>query len=906
MRAWKCLVLLGLLGAGANLAVAQTYSGTCSINASPSTYVSPGTPVTLSPNCQPSLPNGTQYLWSTGETTPTITVYPTHATTYSLTVTPPSPASPVLSSVTISTGCTTLYLSVSSGSGQTGAVGTALTNDFVVHVQQNLNFSSSVLVDVPDGTNITWSITSTGGGTLSAGLSTTSSGLARTKLTLGANTGTYTVNADASCANLPATFSATAVLPVITIASGDNQTGTVNTQLFSPLVVNVTAAGSPVPNGTAVTWAVTSGNGTLSTLTTTFTNNGQASNMLTLGPNAGTQTVTATVAGGGSVIFSALANPPPASIAILSGNNQTGTPGAPLGNPLVVSVTQGGSPAPNGTSVTWNVTAGGGTLSAGVTTITGGQTSNTLTLGPSAGAQTVTASVAVGGLVTSVTFTANVALPIVAIVSGNNQTGAPNTPLGSPFIVSVTQGGSPAPNGTSVAWNVTAGGGTLSAGVTTVTGGQTSNTLTLGPSAGAQTVTASVAVGGSVTSVTFTANLALPLVAIVSGNNQTGAPNKPLGSPFIVSVTQGGAAVADGTSVTWNVTAGGGTLSAAVTSTTAGQASNTLTLGPSAGAQTVTASVAVGNSVTSVTFAANVVLPIVAIVSGNNQTSAPNKPLGSPFIVSVTQGGAAAADGTSVTWNVTAGGGALSAAVTSTTAGQTSNTLTVGPNGGPQTVTASVIGGSTVTFSAAVETTTCTISPPPSNIVQGTSISLTVTCSTPTGTPVTPTSFAWSSNPQSGNLQGATTATVTDTPSTNATYTYTVKVTLPSGFIVTSTSSPTSVNSGKLTIVSGDGQPALANSTITLKVRATNPTKTDNSGIAVPAAGVMVTWQAGPGDTLAQSDDNHRVGRGRHQHRETRARAWSHERSGHQYLAERRSPSRSKARKCRSLNPRSH
>jgi uncharacterized repeat protein (TIGR01451 family) len=83
----------------------------------------------------------------------------------------------------------------------------------------------------------------------------------------------------------------------------------------------------------------------------------------------------------------------PATLALVSGDNQTGTVGQPLSAPLVVKVTDANnSPVPN-VSVTFSVLAGGGTVAQSpVSTNTQGLASTTLTLGQTPGADSVTAS----------------------------------------------------------------------------------------------------------------------------------------------------------------------------------------------------------------------------------------------------------------------------------------------------------------------------------------------------------------------------------------------------------------------------------------------------------------------------------------------------------------------------------
>src|ERR1041385_5081843 len=85
----------------------------------------------------------------------------------------------------------------------------------------------------------------------------------------------------------------------------------------------------------------------------------------------------------------------PASITALGATAVTGVVGTPVATPLTVVVKNAGGEAIPRASVTFAVTAGGGTLSTTSTTTDSlGRASTTWTLGPTAGTQTVTASVA--------------------------------------------------------------------------------------------------------------------------------------------------------------------------------------------------------------------------------------------------------------------------------------------------------------------------------------------------------------------------------------------------------------------------------------------------------------------------------------------------------------------------------
>jgi outer membrane autotransporter protein len=78
----------------------------------------------------------------------------------------------------------------------------------------------------------------------------------------------------------------------------------------------------------------------------------------------------------------------------------------------------------------------------------------------------------------------------------------------------------------------------------------------------------------------------------LSGDNQTGVINAPLPSPLVVQVTTPSGTPAQGVPVGWRIASGLGTLGATTTTTDLkGQASNTLTLGPTTGPVTVEAAV---------------------------------------------------------------------------------------------------------------------------------------------------------------------------------------------------------------------------------------------------------------------------------------------------------------------------
>ena len=87
--------------------------------------------------------------------------------------------------------------------------------------------------------------------------------------------------------------------------SGDQQQGSVGAELTGSLVILVVDQhGKPFP-GAEVSFTVVGGDGALSTTATTTDANGRAATTLTLGPTPGTNTVEVTVAGLGSMSFTA-------------------------------------------------------------------------------------------------------------------------------------------------------------------------------------------------------------------------------------------------------------------------------------------------------------------------------------------------------------------------------------------------------------------------------------------------------------------------------------------------------------------------------------------------------------------------------------------------------------------------
>ena len=605
-------------------------------------------------------------------------------------------------------------LEIISGDAQSDTVGVALAQPFVVEVRDGNDL-------VFEGVPVVFTITA-GGGIVQPEITTTdANGLAQSILTLGSDPGTNTVTVGVEGIAQTVVFSAEASLPppvptVLSIVSGDNQSGLTGEALVNPFVVEVQDQNNAPMGGVAVTFAVSKGSGSLSPETGLTAANGQAESQFTLGSNPGMNTVTVSVEGiTETATFNAEASlPPPMPTALegVSGNNQSGLTGEPLMNPFVVEVHDQYDDPMEGVTVTFAVSGGSGSLSSemGITDANG-QAESTLTLGNDPGTNTVTASVE--GLSQMVVFNAEASLPppmatSLKVISGDNQTGLTSETLMNPFVVEVHDQYDEPMEGVTVTFVVSAGGGSVSdISVNTDANGLAQSTLILGSDPGTNTVEASI---GDL-SQTFNAEAALPppmatSLKVISGDNQTGLTGETLMNPFVVEVRDQYDDPMEGVTVTFAVSTGGGSLSDMSVDTDAnGLAQSTLTLGSDPGTNTVTASVEGLSQM--VVFNAEASLPppmatSLEGISGNNQTDLTGERLMNPFVVEIRDQYDDPMEGVTVAFIVSAGGGSLSSQIGMTDAnGRAESTLTLGSDPGGYTVEVSVEGiAETATFNA--------------------------------------------------------------------------------------------------------------------------------------------------------------------------------------------------------------
>ncbi len=276
-----------------------------------------------------------------------------------------------------------------SGDGQEGLPGKALADPFIVEAKDESGLGF-------EGVPVTFAV-SAGGGTLANRTTTTdSNGRATNILTLGEKPGTNTVRVSVKEISELVTFNADGIrVPgALSIISGNNQEGFPGETLPNPLKVVVKDQFEKPLRNVQVTFDVTAGGGKLTYPTVKTSRDGRAESELTLGPNAGINTVSVSASGIERLqSFNAEGVRRPALILKISGEHQEGLPGAALTDAFVVEIQdKTGSPL-EGILVRFVVTAGDGSLNAkSMETASNGRAESTLTLGLSPGTHSVEAS----------------------------------------------------------------------------------------------------------------------------------------------------------------------------------------------------------------------------------------------------------------------------------------------------------------------------------------------------------------------------------------------------------------------------------------------------------------------------------------------------------------------------------
>ncbi len=381
---------------------------------------------------------------------------------------------------------------------------------------------------------------------------------------------------------------------------GDNQVGPAGQSLATPLAVIVRDASDNPVRGVSVTWAAGTGSGSVTSQSNTDAN-GIAISIWTLGANAGAQTATASKTGltGSPVSFGATAQIQGATqMALNGGDAQVGPATQALPTSLsIIAQDQNGTPV-QGVTISWSAANGGSVNPTQSSSGANGVASTKWTLGPNAGNQTATATkTGLSGSPVAFHAVAQIQgatrLEEAPANSGNDQTDTVLATLPNPYrVLATNQDGAPVP-GVAVNWTVSAGGGGVSAPMsTTDVNGIAVITHTFGSTAGAQSVRAAVTgLIGSPVTFTSTALPGIPTqIAKNGGDGQTGVINSALPTPHSVIVHDSHGNVVPQVPVVWVAGDGGGSVNPTTTMTGSnGVASTTRTLGPTLGTQTDTA-----------------------------------------------------------------------------------------------------------------------------------------------------------------------------------------------------------------------------------------------------------------------------------------------------------------------------
>lgn len=322
----------------------------------------------------------------------------------------------------------------------------------------------------------------------------------------------------------------------IAVSAGNSQVGAAGAALAESLAVIVRDQSGAVLPGVNVTFTITAGGGSVSPASRVTDAAGIAKTRRTLGPNAGTQTVSASAGSLTPVQFSAVAQINGAvNIASTTTGPLTDTVGATKAESLIVLVTdQNATPVP-GVNVAWTAT-GGSVSAAAVPTSAAGLSKVQFTYGTAAINQSATATVTglVGSPVTiTLAATAGTAVAIVK-TTGDNGTAPPSSSVNY-TVQSRDSHGNPK-GGVTIDWAVATGGGSITpAQNTTAANGSATAQRTLGSGLGDQTATAAAAALTGAPQVTFTTTAAVITTVEVANNSFT---------PDAITVPQG-------TTVTW-------------------------------------------------------------------------------------------------------------------------------------------------------------------------------------------------------------------------------------------------------------------------------------------------------------------------------------------------------------------
>ena len=665
----------------------------------------------------------------------------------------------------------------------------------------------------------------------------------------------------------------------IEVVAGANQSAPVGAPLPDSIVVRVTDAMSRPVAGQRVAFTVVGASGGSVGTDTAVTNaDGRAGVRWTLGPTSGAQSLNATVVGAAeplSVLVTATAGAGGlASFTAVRGNAQTATAGSLLPDSLVVRATDANGNPVSGVNVAWAVT-GGGTVSA-ASTVTGpdGLSGVLRTLGPSAGAQTTTATAsgaAAGQILFTATATVGAAgrLTITQQPATTAQSSVPFTR--QPKLQVRDANGNPVEQaGLAVTASIASGpvGATITGSATAATdshGLATFSGLGIGGSGGTYTLNFGGAGLQGVTSsgITIEAGAAtrLSLVTPPSSTAQSGAE---LAQQPVVQLLDaaGNPSAQAGVPVTAAIATGGGTLGGTVTRSTApnGQATFTdLVISGSAGTRTLVFFSGGLSAVTSgpITVSAAPISGSLSTVSAAPTSFTAGSGASTITVVAKDASGGRVS-GAGVTLLVSGSGNTVSTPAPTDANGTTTATLQ-STGAGIKTITATINGVvvsdmATVTVSAAAPSaTSSTATASPTSVAVNEPSTVTVTVLDQYGNPVSgaavtlaaagaaivqPSGTTGADGVASGTVSSSNAGTLTVTVTVNGSLQLTAQPTITVSAPPVS-GSGSSVSASPTTIPASDGT---STTTVTVTVR-------DGSGAAIPNATVTLS-ATGSGNTI--------------------------------------------------------
>jgi hypothetical protein len=458
-----------------------------------------------------------------------------------------------------------------SGDDQTGPAGGTLAQPVVVQVTDRSGRPVA-------SQSVAFAPTSGSGSVTPASVTTDNQGKASTAWTLGPAAGPQSLTARAEGGDAPegldVALTAHAVSGAATeieIASGNEQTGAVNSALPDPLVARVIdAVGNPVA-GIEVHWSA-SGGGSISPEVVVTGADGLAAAERVLGGSSGAESAQATAAGlqGSPLTFIHTAVPAtPSRLLKISGDGQSAPAGFQLADSLVVQLVDQNGNGVGGRPVTWVVGGGEGSVDpVNSTTSPQGFAVTRWTMPAATGTYSIDA-VFSGVDPVGFTGTATADVPTkIELVSGDHQSASVGAQLAAPLRVKVTDAnGNPVEN-VPVTWTANTGGSVAATSTGTDAAGIAEVTRTLGLVPGTYTTTAEVeGLDGSPITFISTATVGpAAKLAIVTQPSSSGQSGVPLETQPVIQLQDafGNNVALSGRAVTAGVTGGsvtGGTAS---------------------------------------------------------------------------------------------------------------------------------------------------------------------------------------------------------------------------------------------------------------------------------------------------------------------------------------------------------